>query len=143
VALDIRRILRERPGSFLGYFLPLLILSEENEKLLDVVELFGVERLAEIIERLGGSRIEFPTWATVDALVSDAYLLYLLDDKRVDKKTLVEVFETPYEALRARARALRGSLQFERAFPGARAAKRWTNRLATIAEQIRQESIDA
>jgi hypothetical protein len=143
VSVDVRQILRERPGSFIGYFLPLLILSEENEKLLDVVELFGIDRLAEIIERLGGSTLVFPTWATVDTLVADAYLLYLLDDKRVDRKTLVEVFESPYESLRARARALRQTLQLERPFPGARVAKRWNRRLSSITEQIRQESLDA
>jgi hypothetical protein len=142
VAIDVRQILRERPGSFIGYFLPLLILSEENEKLLDVVELFGIERLAESIERLGGSRVEFPTWATVDALVADAYLLYLLDDKCVDRKTLVEVFETPYEPLKARARALRSTLQLERPFPGAKAANRWRRSIAAITEQIRRESVD-
>ena len=142
-ALDIRRILRERPGSFLGYFLPLLILSEENEKLLDVVELFGIDRLAEIIERLGGSRIIFPTWATVDALVEDAYLLYLLNDKRVNRKTVAEIFGTPYETLRARATALNETLGNERAFPGGREAKRWARNIAEITEQIRRESIDA
>jgi hypothetical protein len=143
VAVDIRQILRDRPGSFIGYFLPLLILSEENEKLLDVVELFGIERLAELIERLGGSEIAFPTWATVDTLVADAYLLYLLDDKRVDRKTLVEVFESPYESLRARAEALRRALRIERPFPGARVAKHWNRRLSSIREQIARESLDA
>jgi hypothetical protein len=142
VAVDVRQILRDRPGSFIGYFLPLLILSEENEKLLDVVELFGVDRLAEIIERLGGSVIVFPTWTTVDNLVADAYLLYLLDEKQVDRKTLVEVFESPYESLRARAAALRRSLRSEQPFPGARVAKRWNRRLSAIREQIARESLD-
>ena len=143
MAVDIRRVLRERPGSFLGYFLPLLILSEENEKLLDVVELFGIDRLTELIERLGGSRIIFPTWETVDALVDDAYLLQLLDDRRVDKKEIVEIFETPYDTLRARASALRRTLSTEHYFPGSRTAKRWTRNLKEITEQIRRESIDA
>jgi hypothetical protein len=143
MSVDVRRILRERPGSFLSYFLPLLILSEENEALLDVVELFGVDRLTEIIERLGGSRIVFPTWATVDALVADAYLLALLDNKTLDKRTLIEIFETPYETLRARAKALRRSLELEPSFPGGRVAKRWASNLASITEQIRREIIDA
>jgi len=143
VAVDVRKILRERPGSFLGYFLPLLILSEENEKLLDVIELFGIDRLAEIIERLGGSRIEFPTWATVDALVADAYLLYLLEDRRVDRKTLMETFESPYESLAARAAVLRRSLRIERPFPGAHVAKLWNRRIRDIKKQIERESFDA
>ena len=141
--VDVRKILRERPGSFLGYFLPLLILSERNEELLDVVELFGFDRLAEVIERLGGSTVTFPSWATVDALVADAYLLYLMENERVDRKTLVEIFESPYESLRARAMALRATLRTERPFPGGAVAKRWNGRLSAIRKQIERESLDA
>ncbi len=140
MAIDVRQILRERPGSFVGYFLPLLIFSQENEKLLDVVELFGLDRLAECLERLGGSTVAFPTWETVDTLVGDAYLLYLLDNKRLSKKALEEAFAAPYEALLARAKALRSTLSAEeKDFPGQKTAERWRKRLRRIRNEINRE----
>ncbi len=139
VAIDVRQILRDRPGSFVGYFLPLLMFSQENDKLLDVVELFGLDRLAECIERLGGSEVAFPTWETVDTLVADAYLLYLLDNRHLSRKTLEQTFDAPYEGLVARAKALRSTLKEERDFPGQKAAEGWRNRLQRIREEIRTE----
>ena len=68
MAVDVKRVLREKPGSFMVYFLPLLVMAENNVELLDLLELFGLDKLAEAIERLGGSRIVFPTWETVDEI---------------------------------------------------------------------------
>lgn len=140
MSVNVKKVLQDKPGSFLGYFLPLLILSTDNDKLLDVVELFGLDQLSECVERLGGSTVSFPTWETVDALVCDAYLLYLLD-KKTAPKILAETFDSPYGALCARAEALRGTLKMERMkFPGADAAKRWKRRLQRVHSEIKAEA---
>lgn len=79
MAVDVKRVLREKPGTFVTWFLPLLVMAENHVELIDLLELFGLDRLDEAVERLGGSRIVFPTWATIDALVRDAYLVSRLD----------------------------------------------------------------
>ena len=139
--LDVRLILQEKPGSFLGYFLPLLILSQENDKLLDVIQFFGLDKLVECVELLGGSKVEFPTWATVDALVSDAYLLYLLD-KKTAPKTLETIFDASYDSLVARSKALRSTLKTEAEdFPGEREAEKWHRRVKRIKKEIAEATI--
>ena len=137
MAVDIKRVLREKPGSFTSWFLPLLVLAENNVELIDLLELFGLDRLDEAIERLGGSRIVFPTWATVDALVRDAYLLSRLDSligKPVgaNKEWLEEEFEAPVESLLLRARAVKGTLRKAVAYrwaPGEKATSFWLEKV--------------
>jgi hypothetical protein len=133
MAVDVKRVLREKPGSFMTWFLPLLVLAENNVELIDLLELFGLDKLAEAIERLGGSRIIFPTWATIDALVRDAYLVSRLDAligkaSGTNKGRLEEEFEAPIELLLFRARAVKGALRKAervRRMPGSEAASRW------------------
>jgi hypothetical protein len=108
-------------------------MAENNVELIDLLELFGLDKLAEAVERLGGSRITFPTWATVDALVRDAYLLSRLEGligraSGANKTGLEEEFEAPLELLLFRARAVKGALRkagSASALPGAVAADRW------------------
>jgi len=129
MTVDVKRVLREKPGSFMSWFLPLLVLAEDNVELLDLLELFGLDKLAEAIERLGGSRIVFPTWETVDALVRDAYLVARLDSK-VPRAVLEEEFGVPYEMLQFRARAVRGVIRRAgslRRTPGGYVADKWIN----------------
>jgi hypothetical protein len=133
VAVDVKRVLREKPGTFTAWFLPLVVMAENNIELIDVLELFGIDKLSEAIERLGGSRIIFPTWATVDALVRDAYLLARLDSligkpSGPNKARLEEEFGAPIELLLFRARAVKGALRRAarvQEMPGAEAASRW------------------
>jgi hypothetical protein len=127
MAVDVKRVLREKPGSFTSWFLPLLVLAENNVELIDLLELFGLDKLAEAIERLGGSRITFPTWETVDALVRDAYLLSRLEN-RAAKTVLEEEFEAPFDSLLARARAVKRTLRKAESpgrAPGESAALKW------------------
>ena len=141
MAVDVKRVLREKPGSFMVYFLPLLVMAENNVELLDLLELFGLDKLAEAIERLGGSRIVFPTWETVDALVRDAYLVSRLDSK-VPRDILEEEFGVPYETLQFRARAVRGVIRragtVPRWTPGGYAAKKFLNGVHKTNEEIAQ-----
>jgi hypothetical protein len=137
MAVDVKRVLREKPGSFMAWFLPLLVMAENNVELIDLLELFGLERLAEAIERLGGSRIVFPTWETVDALVRDAYLVARMDSK-VPRERLEEEFEAPYELLLFRARAVRAVLRNVelRRTPGGSIADKWLNGVKKTNEEI-------
>jgi hypothetical protein len=133
MAVDVKRVLREKPGSFMTWFLPLLVLSEDNVELIDLLELFGLDKLAEAIERLGGSRITFPTWATIDALVRDAYLVSRLDNligsvaSGANKARLEEEFEAPLELLLFRVRAVKGliSRAGRKPVPGSKPAAAW------------------
>src|ERR1700746_2065722 len=130
MAVDVKQVLREKPGSFTSWFLPLLVLAENNVELIDLLELFGLDKLPEAIERLGGSRIVFPTWETIDALVRDAYLVSRLDGligkaSGANKARLEEEFEAPVELLLFRARAVKGALRragAPRRMPGGGAA---------------------
>ena len=155
MAVDVKRVLREKPGSFMTWFLPLLVLSEDNVELIDLLELFGLDKLAEAIERLGGSRITFPTWATIDALVRDAYLVSRLDNLigmagGANKAALEAEFEAPLEFLLFRARAVKGALRKAsrtRRVPGAEAAKEWLDGVqktnGEIALAVREANRDA
>lgn len=142
--IDVKKVLRDKPGGFIGYFLPLLIMAEDNDKLLDVVELFGLDRLGEAVERLGGSTVSFPTWTTVDTLVRDAYLMWKMDtliETAESRRQLSQEFDgMPFPALRERVRSLRASLRTSpTAFPGAKHSKKWLNGLAEIKAEIVQE----
>lgn len=53
MAVDVRNVLKEKPGNFTAYFLPLLVLAQDNDKIIDVLEVFGLDRLLEAVERLG------------------------------------------------------------------------------------------
>lgn len=141
--LNVKQILRDRPSGFIGYFLPLLVLSSENDKIIDVLDLFGLDRLEEAIERLGGSRVEVPTWATFDTLVEDAYLLTKFDsftDLEIDRNALSAEFGgTPFNALRERAKALRASISGRNVrakFPGEKAAKEYLAMLKEIEKDL-------
>ena len=141
--VDVRKVLREKPGVFARYFITLLVLAEDNAELIDVVTLFGLDRLAEVIERLGGSRVVFPTWETIDSLVRDAYLLARFEsliDTPEERKKLLEEFEgMTFSSLRARAKALRAKLDrgiSSEKFPGEREAKRWLNNLEKAHKEI-------
>jgi len=130
--VDVKRVLREKPGSFMTWFLPLLVLSEDNVELIDLLELFGLDKLAEAIERLGGSRIVFPTWATVDALVRDAYLVSRFDSligkaNGANKARLEEEFEAPFELLLPRVRAVKALIARagRKTVPGSKPAAAW------------------
>ena len=138
MAVDVKRVLREKPGSFMTWFLPLLVMAENNVELVDVLELFGVDRLAEAIERLGGSRVVFPTWETVDSLVRDAYLVSRMD-ALAGRAALEEEFGVPYETLQSRARAVRGVIRRAgdlRRTPGGYAAEKWLNGVKKTNEEI-------
>jgi hypothetical protein len=140
MAVDVKRVLREKPGSFMTWFLPLLVISEDNVELLDLLELFGLDKLSEAIERLGGSRIVFPTWETVDALVRDAYLVARMD-ALAGRAALEEEFGVPYEMLQFRARAVRGVIRRAGALrrtPGGYVADKWINGVKKTNEEIAQ-----
>lgn len=129
MAVDVKRVLREKPGSFMTWFLPLLVMAEDNAELIDLLELFGLDKMAEAIERLGGSRIVFPTWETIDALVRDAYLVSRMD-ALAGRGQLEEEFGVPYELLQFRARAVRASIRRAgdlRRTPGGYVAEKWLN----------------
>jgi hypothetical protein len=137
MAVDVKRVLREKPGSFMAWFVPLLVIAENNVELIDLLELFGLDRLDEAIERLGGSRIVFPTWETVDALVRDAYLVARMD-ALAGRAALEEEFEAPYDLLLFRARAVRGVLRRVdlRRTPGGSIADKWINGVRKTNEEI-------
>jgi hypothetical protein len=144
--------LREKPGSFVTWFLPLLVLAENNVELIDLLELFGLDKLAEAVERLGGSRITFPTWATIDALVRDAYLLARLDNligkanNLTNRERLEEEFEAPLELLLFRARAVKGAIRKAgRAgeVPGSEAADRWLSEVQKTNGEIARAVAEA
>jgi hypothetical protein len=140
--LNIKQILKDKPGWFVSYFILLLVLSEDNDKLIDVLELFGIEKLEVAIERLGGSTVTFPTWQTIDTLVSDAYLLVRMDSFLTTaeyKRELEKEFGAPFKSLKERAKALRSSINkpiTNGEFPGARKAKKWNKNLADIKVDI-------
>jgi hypothetical protein len=140
MAVDVRRVLQDKPGSFIAYFIPLLVLAEENVELIDVVELFGLDRLAEAIERLGGSRVVFPTWATVDALVRDAHLVARLEaliDTPENRRALEEEFESDFRSLRARGRAVKDTLRkVGGPMPGDQRMRIWFNKLKKVRKEI-------
>ena len=138
MAVDVKRVLREKPGSFMAWFLPLLVMSENNVELIDLLELFGLDKMVEAIERLGGSRIVFPTWETVDALVRDAYLVSRMDNL-AGRAALEEEFGVPYELLQFRARAVRASIRRAGALkrtPGGYIADKWLNGVKKTNEEI-------
>jgi hypothetical protein len=154
MAVDVKRVLREKPGSFLSYFLPLLVMAEDNVELIDCLELFGLDRLAEALELLGGSRIVFPTWATIDPLVKDAYLVTRLEslfgEPNAETRARFEAeFEAPYDLLLFRARSVKrlirragivrrgGKLQSV-PVPGEKEADRYLKRIKRTNEQIRR-----
>jgi hypothetical protein len=137
--LDIKKILKDKPGSFVSYFIPLLVLSENNDQLIDVITLFGLERLENAIELLGGSTVTFPTWSTVDTLVSDAYLLSKFDtliNTADNKRVMEEEFGAPFESLRERVRALRSSLMKKPPLPGNQKTKQWLKNLEEVKKEI-------
>jgi len=139
--LDVKKILKDKPGSFISYFIPLLVLSENNDQLIDVLTLFGLEKLEIAIEQLGGSTVTFPTWNTIDSLVNDAYLLSRFDTLITtadSKHVMEEEFGAPFESLRERVRALRGSLIKKPVFPGARKTKAWIKDLEKVKKEIHE-----
>src|SRR5215472_10703750 len=153
MAVDVKKVLREKPGSFLSYFLPLLVMAADNVELIDCLELFGLDRIAEAIELLGGSRIVFPTWATIDSLVKDAYLVTRLESRfgelNAEARARLEAeFEAPYDLLLFRARSVKslirragimrrgGKLQSV-PVPGKKEADRYLNKIKRTNEQIR------
>ena len=154
MAVDVKKVLREKPGSFLSYFLPLLVMAEDNVELIDCLELFGLDRIAEAIEQLGGSRIVFPTWATIDPLVKDAYLVTRLEslfgELNAETRARLEAeFEAPYDLLLFRARSVKnrirragimrrgGKLQSV-PLPGEKEANRYLNKLKKTNAEIRR-----
>jgi hypothetical protein len=137
--LDVKKILKDKPGSFVSYFIPLLVLSENNVQLIDVITLYGLEKLEDAIEKLGGSTVTFPTWNTIDTLVSDAYLLSRFDKliNTIDERRAIEEeFDAPFQSLRERVRALRSSLIKKPALPGDRKTKQWLKNLESVKEEI-------
>lgn len=149
MSVDVKRVLREKPGSFTSWFLPLLVLSENNVELIDLLELFGLDRLAEAIERLGGSRIVFPTWQTIDSLVRDAYLVSRFDAligkaSGENKARLEEEFEAPLEVLLSRARAVKAlvSRAGRKTVPGSKPAAAWFANLEKTNGEIARRIVE-
>ena len=152
MAVDVKKVLREKPGSFLCYFLPLLVMAENNVELLDVLELFGLDRLSEALARLGGSRITFPTWAAIDAIVKDAYLVARLETvigpalNAQNKAALEAEFEAPLELLLFRARSIKNLLRHcgdhgtyrSKPLPGEREMKRYLQKIKKTNGEIRR-----
>lgn len=102
------------PRGMTNYFLQNIFVSSGSEKIIDVIELFGIDRLAVLLEQMGGSKIEFPTWKTIDNLLVDSYLMWKMDTPMKDeefKSALSEELGATYESLESRVEALQTTLK--------------------------------